>query len=56
MSRNKERVRRKETQVDSMLSIEPDTGLDLMILRSGPELKSRVGHLTQLSHPGILKF
>ena len=37
--------------VDSPLSAELDTGLNLMTLRLSPELKSRVEH-NQLSHPG----
>ena len=38
--------RERESQVNSLLSTEHDMGLDLMTLRSGPELKLRVGHLT----------
>jgi len=36
----------RESQADSTLSAEPDVGLDLMTLRSWPELKSRVGRST----------
>ena len=32
----------KESQADSMQSVEPDAGLHLTILRSQPEPKSRV--------------
>jgi len=35
-----------------MLSSGPDVGLGLMTLRSRPEPKPRVGHLTRLCHPG----
>ena len=38
--------RGKESQVDSKLSMQPDAGLDLTILKSGPKPKTRVGHLT----------
>lgn len=38
--------RERESQVDSALSVEHDMGLDLMTLRSWPELKSRVECLT----------
>ena len=43
----------RESQVDSALSPEPNMGLDLMTLRSWPELKPRLSH-----HSGIplLKF
>ena len=34
-----------ESQVDSKLNMEPYLGLNLMTLRSCPELKLRVGHL-----------
>ena len=33
----------RESHPDTALSKEPDTGLDLMILRSQPERRSRVG-------------
>ena len=36
----------RESQADSILSGEPDEGLDLMTLRSWPEPKSRAVHLT----------
>ena len=42
-----ERVER-DTQVDSVLSAEPNTGLNLTTLRLWPELKSRVIHLINL--------
>jgi len=43
----------RESQTDALLSMEPNVGLDLMTLRSWPELKSKVRHLTnRLSHPG----
>ena len=35
-----------ESQADSTLALDPDEGLDPRTLRSCPELKSRVGHLT----------
>lgn len=37
-------------QADSVLSIEPDMGLDLPTLRLQPEQKSRVGHLRHLTN------
>lgn len=36
----------KKSQADSVLSVEPDGGLDLTVLGSGPEAKPRVGGLT----------
>ena len=39
------RGRGKEPLVASALSLEPDTGLELMTLRSWPKLQPRVGHL-----------
>ena len=39
--------REREFQADATLSIEPDTGLNLMTLRSRPELKPRVRSLTK---------
>ena len=38
--------RERESQADSVLSTEPDAGLDLISLRSQPELKPRVGQST----------
>ena len=38
----------RESQAGSMLSAEPDLGLDPMTVRSQPELISRVGHLGHL--------
>lgn len=38
--------REKKSHGDSPRSIEPDVGLDLRTLKSGPEMKSRVGRLT----------
>lgn len=35
----------RETQADSLLSVEPNVGLDLVTLRSQPALKSRVTRL-----------
>lgn len=32
----------RESQVDSLLSLEPNTGLDLMALRSRTKLKTRI--------------
>lgn len=44
-----------ESQADSMLIAEPDTGLSLETLRTRPEPESKVGHLTdgasQEPHP-----
>ena len=40
------RERIPSRQAGSMLSAEPDAGLDLMTLGSLPELKSRVKHST----------
>lgn len=37
---------RRESQADSPLSVEPDAGLGLRTVRSQPELKPRVGHVT----------
>ena len=42
----REREREREPQVDSMLGIEPNTGLNLMTMRSLPEPKPKVGHVT----------
>ena len=36
----------RETQADSTMSSEPNKAFDLTMLRSGPELKPRVGHST----------
>ena len=45
----------RENQADSMLSTEPNMGLDLKTLRSQPEPKpSQV--LNQLCHPGTLEL
>ena len=38
--------RERESQADSMLSVKPSAGLNLMTLRSQPELKPRLGRLT----------
>ena len=38
--------RERASQAGSMPSTEPDEGLDLTTVRSWPELKSRVGRLT----------
>ena len=48
------RERERESQADSTLSTEPSVGLDLVTLRSQPELKLRFGHFNQLHHPGTL--
>ena len=37
---------KRESQADSALSMEPDSGLHLMTLRSGPEPKPKAGCLT----------
>lgn len=44
--RGREEQREGETLADFVLSTEPDVGCDLMTLRSRPELKPRVGRLT----------
>ena len=44
--REGQRERETESQADSLLSTEPATGLDPTTLRSWPEPKSRVSHLT----------
>ena len=41
-----QKERERDSQADSMLSAEPDPGLDLMTLRSWPKLKPRVRYLT----------
>ena len=41
-----QRKRERESQADSILSMEPNIVLDLTTLKSQPELKPRVGHLT----------
>ena len=41
-----EEEKERWSQADSVLSAEPDVGLDLVTLRSPPELKPRVRHLT----------
>ena len=46
MGEGAEREGEREPQADSTVSTEPDTGLSLMTLRSWPEPKSRVSHLT----------
>ena len=43
---NQVRQRERESQAGSTPSTEPDVGLDLMTLRSGPESKSRDRCLT----------
>ena len=40
--RERQRERERESEADSMLSTEPDIGLNVMTLRSQPELKPRV--------------
>ena len=35
----------EESQADPKLRVEPEVGVDHMILRSGPELKQRLGRL-----------
>ena len=42
-----QRERETESQADSVLSLEPSVGLNPRSLRSRPELKSKVGHLTE---------
>ena len=41
------RKRERESEADSMLSLEPDVVLyPMTVMRSGPEPKPRVGYLT----------
>ena len=47
-----QRERERESQADSILSGEPDMGLDLMTLRSWSGLKLGVRHLNWLCHQG----
>ena len=49
MSRARGRGGGRESQADSVLSVEPSdqARLDLTTLRSGPELKPRVGRVTK---------
>ena len=46
MMEQRKKEREKKSLVDSLLSKEMDEGLDLRTLRSRPELKSRIGCLT----------
>lgn len=46
-----EREREKEKPADSLLGVEPDVGLDLTILGSGPEWTPN-----WLNHPGVPSF
>jgi len=48
------RGRGRESQADFALSAEPDTGLDLMTLRSQPEPKTKCQTLNRLHHPGTV--
>ena len=50
--------RERESQADSMLSVKPSAGLNLMTLRSQPELKPRLGRLTDwtVQVPPVLFF
>ena len=48
------RRRGRERILDTLLTMEPNVGLDLTSLRSRPELKSSQT-LNQLSHPGTPK-
>ena len=49
--------RERENQADSKPSVEPNTGLQFMTLRSWPELKPRIGCLTEPTrHPFLLIF
>ena len=41
-----QRKRVRESKADSVLSVEPDMGLDPPTLKLGPEPKSRVQHFT----------
>ena len=41
-----QRERERESQAGTMLSVEPEMGLNLTTMRSVRELKSRVGRLT----------
>ena len=54
MSGERSRGKGRESQADSPLSVEPNMGLDLTILRSRPKLKPRVKQSTEtLKHPSI---
>ena len=46
-SREAQRKKEKESEADSLLSTDPDAGLNPITLRSRPEPKSTVGHLTK---------
>lgn len=48
-------MEKRESQADSVLSAEPNSELDLMILRSWLELKSRVRWLTNWATQVALK-
>ena len=51
----REGERERESQADSLLSLEPQAGLDPRTLRSRPEPKSRVGYLTDSATQVSLK-
>ena len=53
--RGEQRKRERETQADSVLSVEPNTGLDLMTLRSWPELIPRIRRSTDCASQATLK-
>ena len=55
-SRQKQREGKKESQADSLLSMEPDTGLDPRTLRLGPKPKLRIRRLTVLALQASLKY
>ena len=46
--RQRERERKRESQAGSMLSAEPNMGLDPMTLESQPKPKLRVAQLTEM--------
>ena len=51
-----QRERERESQVDSLLSMEPNAGFELTTLRSLPELETKGLMLNRLSHPGAPDF
>ena len=51
--REGQRKRKRDSQADSLPSLEPNAGPNLMMPRSRPELKARVRKmLNGLHHPG----
>lgn len=46
MSQGGRGKKERKSQAGSVLTVNPPVGLDVTNLRSGPELKARVGHVT----------